>query len=197
MWTPVDARFYSPRFPVAIANCGGVGEDATIVRGILEQLGAVVLLHHVGTPGDLLEVLSQGETTAPYLIVCAHGDDNGLVFGEYIPQIDTSMLVAGNMPPSCIAKHVHLPGCVVINEACGAGEEEMATAFMRGGLKAYIGAIWPSPDGTAWPLFVTHFFYKLFREGCSIRDAWREAASYDADSKKYVLYDGERRHKVD
>jgi hypothetical protein len=193
----VDARFYRPRPAVAIADCGGVGHDAHFIRSLLEQLGAAVTLHLVGTPGDLLQVLGQGHAAAPYLIVCCHGDDNGLVFGEYAPEIDTSMLVAGSMPPECIAKHIDLPDCVVINTGCGAGERRMAEAFMSGQLKAYIGTVEPTPESTAEPLFFAHFFYKLFGTGCSEREAWEHAACYDESSRQYVLYDREGCHRIE
>ena len=196
MWQPVDTQFFATYHPVEVAEFGAVSPDGSFTRSLLEQLRAVVFLHSIGTPGDFLKVLSQGESAAPYLVICCHGDDNGLVFGEYIPSIDTSMLIEGSMPPECIAAHIKLPGCVVINTACAAGEARMAEAFMKGGLKAYIGTVEPVPQSEAEPLFIAHFFYKLFRTGCSEREAWEHAASYDADSRQYVFWDAEGCHRV-
>ena len=182
MWKPVDMEFFAPRMPVEIVDCGGVGELGRLARDLIEELGGTAHLHLCGTPDDFLKVISQGEQTAPYLIVIVHGDDNGLVFGEYADFIDTSMLVEGRMPPECVAKHINLPGCVVFNDACGAGEEPMGQAFMAGGLKAYIGSVEPVPHGTAGIMFIAHFFYKLWRAKCSEIEAWEQAASYDRDS---------------
>lgn len=192
----VEQRFYHPRQPVAVADCPGVGHDAAFARSLLEQLGAAVYLHLIGTPKDLLEVLSQGKAAPPHLIICCHGDDNGLVFGEYASGIDTSMLVAGSMPPECIAKHIDLPGCVVLNMACGAGEPPMAEAFMSGKLKAYVGTVQPVPGSASGPLFLAHFFYQLLVRGRSDWDAWERAASYDESSRQYVFYDQDGPHRV-
>ncbi len=80
MSEPVDTRFRYKRFPVAIVDIGGTGHDACTYRLVLEKLGAVVHFHLPGTPRDFLEILKQGADGPPFLIICAHGDDNGLVF---------------------------------------------------------------------------------------------------------------------
>ncbi len=194
-WKPVDTEFFAPRTPVEIVSVGwGVGGLDRLTRGLIEELGGTAQLHLCGTPGDFLKVISQGERAAPYLIIIAHGDDNGLVFGEYADFIDTSMLVEGSMPPECIARHINLPGSVVFNDACMAGEPPMAEAFMAGGLKGYIGSREPVPHGTAGIMFIAHFFYKLWREKCSEREAWEQAASYDKDSRLYVYWDKDGSH---
>jgi len=194
MWKPVDTEFFAPRTPVEIVDCGGVGSLGRLARDLIEELGGTAHLHLCGTPGDFLKVIAQGERAAPYLIITAHGDDNGLVFGEYADSIDTSMLVEGSMPPECVAKHIDLPGRVVFNDACRAGEPPMAQAFMAGGLKGYIGSREPTPHGTAGIMFIAHFFYKLWREKCSEREAWEQAASYDKDSRLYVYWDADGGH---
>jgi RimJ/RimL family protein N-acetyltransferase len=189
MWKPIDREFFAQRTPVEIADCGGVGALGRLVRDLIEELGGTAHLHLCGTPGDFLKVISQGEAAAPYIVVLAHGDDNGLVFGQFADPIDTSMLVDGSMPPECIAEHIDLPGRVVFNDACGAGEAPMAQAFLKGGLKGYIGSVEPVPHGTAGIMFIAHFFHRLWRTGCSEREAWEQAAGYDADSRLYAYWD--------
>jgi len=187
MWKPIDTGFFAPRLPVEIVDFGAGGEGE-LLRSILESLNCVVLCHWPGTPGDFLQVISQGESCAPYLIVCGHGDDGNLTFGEYADFIDTAMLADGNLPPECLRQHVHLPGCTVINTCCSGGVRPLAEAFMQGGLKAYIGAV-DDVDGDAVPLFVSHFFHQLPRVRHSVRRAWRHAASYDEESRLFALYD--------
>jgi hypothetical protein len=65
------------------------------VRSILESLGAVVTLHLIGTPEDFLSVIAQGSAAATYTILCAHGDEHGLIFGEFGDDIDASTLEEG------------------------------------------------------------------------------------------------------
>ena len=197
MWKPVDAEFFAPRTPVEIVSVGwGVGGLDRLTRDLIEELGGTAHLHLCGTPSDFLKVIAQGENAAPYVIIFAHGDDNGLVFGEYADSIDTSMLVEGSMPPECIARHIDLSGCVVFNDACGAGEVPMAQAFMAGGLRRDIGSREPIPHGTASIMFIAHFFYKLWREKCSEREAWEQAAAYDKDSRLYEYWDRDGGHQL-
>ena len=66
---------------------------------------------------------------------------------------------------------------------------------MKSRLKAYVGAVEEVPF-YAEPLFLAHFFYQLFHAGCSEREAWERAASYDANSRVYVFYDEEGCHTV-
>ncbi len=196
MRQPIDTQFYAGRRPVAIDALGGAGQDATFARALLEQLGAVVHLHLTGTPGDFLKVLRQGADTPPYLIICAHGEPAGICFGEFVPEVDTSMLKDGIMPLKCIAGNINLPGVVLINTGCSAGEAPAAEAFMRGGLKAYIGTVEPNPDGKAWPLFLAQFFYELFHKGRTEREAWQRAASYDEEARLFVYYDKDGLHRA-
>jgi len=196
MWTPVDTTFYAPQLPLEIVDFGG-GSEGEALRTILESLDVVVLLHRIGTPSDLLQVLAQGDTCAPHMILSGHGDEGDLILGEYAEGIgiDVSMLHEGRMPPEAIAAHIRLPGCVVINTACEAGLPATARAFMQGGLRAYIAAA-DALHGTAVPLFIMHFFYALTEQKASLRRAWQHAASYDAHSGAMLLYDRGGCHRL-
>lgn len=187
MWKPVDTEFQCPRIPVEIVDLGGSGEGESL-RSILENLHCVVLCHWIGAPMDFLKVISQGTACAPYLIVSGHGYDGHLTFGQYADHIDTSMLINGRMPPTCVEQHVRLPDCTVINTCCSGGTKQLARAFLKGRLRAYIGSV-DDVEGDAVPLFIGHFFYQLPRVGFSVRKAWEFAASYDDESRQFVLYD--------
>jgi len=194
VWKPVDVGFHGSRLPVEIVDFGATGEGE-LLRLLLESLNCVVLVHWPGTPEDFLRVIGQGESCAPYLLVCGHGDAGNLIFGDYADHIDTSMLVNGNLPPERIRERVSLPGCAVINTCCSGGVRSLAQAFMGGGLRAYMGAVEDVP-GDAVPLYVAHFFHQLPRVRHSVRRAWRHAASYDAESRLFALYDGQGCHRA-
>ena len=196
MWQPVDTRFFCPRCPVEIVDFGGGGE-AQLLRSALESLSAVVLLHQIGTPQDLLAVLAQGEACASYMVLCGHGDETGLILGEYAAGlgIDVSMLVEGRLPAAALAGRVDLPGCGVINTCCNGGASEMASAFMTGKLRFYMGAL-DAVRGSAAPLFVTHLFYGLLERGLSVRQSWLAAGGYDDESGLFVLHDRSGRHRL-
>ncbi|MDA0745824.1 MAG: hypothetical protein O2954_04850 [bacterium] len=195
MWTPVDTKFFDKKLPVGIANVYSA-QSALLFRTLLEDLGAVVLLHNLGTPGDFLEILAQGEDAPPYLIIAGHGDENGIVFGEFMESIDTSMLVEQSMPAKCIAQHINLPGTFVINLCCESGQQNMAEAFLAGGTSGYIGTD-PNPPAVNHPLFIAHFFHSVIRRKKTPIETWRAAAEYDSRSKQYLLFNSEGRHQVE
>jgi hypothetical protein len=181
----VDQSFYVPRVPVAVIDCGETGE-ALLLRGLLENMGAVVALHQPGTPADFLLVLGQGEEAPGFIVICGHGDENGLVFGEYAPDIDTSCLVRRSMPARALAAKVDLPGRVVLGTACGTGSSEFGRAFIAGGVRAYIAPA-SYPEGAAALLFVHHFFYSIPCCGTEPEAAYLHAGSYDEESGKFTL----------
>ncbi|MDP6125453.1 MAG: hypothetical protein QGH20_06840 [Candidatus Latescibacteria bacterium] len=151
---------------------------------------ALVYVYRTDTPGDFLKVLADQEMMAEYLLVCCHGDDDprGIVFGEFATSIDTIMLDGGNLPPDVIAARINLPDRIVVNTGCGCGQEPMAEAFLKGGLKAYIGAV-DALEGSSAIMFAISFFYTLFTSGCSPKDAWRKAASFDEETALFAYYD--------
>ncbi|MCP3773030.1 hypothetical protein NLX71_06810 [Paenibacillus sp. MZ04-78.2] len=150
MWKPVDTRFYVKRLPVAIAVIGDTGE-ANFIRMVVEQLSMVPLFHTIGTPGDFLQVIGQGEENAPpYLIISAHGDKGGIIFGEYIEEIDVSSLHDEVMLPETIGQAINLPGTVVINTSCSGGVEE-----------AWQHAAAYDEESRSYRLYVPDGFYQL------------------------------------
>ena len=73
----------------------------------------------------------------------------------------------------------------------------MAQAFMSGGLRPYIGTVEPDPEALNHPLFLMQFFRSLFVDSSSVLEAWRLAASCTDESRLYVLFDENGRHKLD
>ena len=186
----VDESFHIPRTPVAVVAIDGSGE-ALLVRSILESLHAVVILHLMGTPEDFLRVLGQGESAPRYMIICGHGDEAGLVFGEYGENIDVSALQLGLMAPSAIAERVNLPGRIVVSTACQSGAKAFGEAFLRGGVAAYI-----APDGAPHaydaPLFIHLLFHHLLQRRSSLASALRQAKDYDSELQMFTCFPSPR-----
>jgi hypothetical protein len=185
----IDQTFHVPRTPVAVIAIGDTGE-ALLVRSILENLGAVVLFHGIGAPGDFLRVLGQGETALPYLVICAHGSDNGFVFGDFADGIDMRSLVEGAMPAPAIAGQIRLPGKVVVSTACGTGSQAFASAFLHGGVSSYI-APHDHPDGADAVLFIHLLFHELLARNAALRAAVGRARNYDPALETFCAYHGE------
>lgn len=185
---PPATRFFHPRVPVEILSLSPDSE-ATMLRAVLESLGAVVLLHHPGTPGDILAVLDRPESDPSLLILSGHGDDEGFVIDEVAEGIgvDLSMLVRSNrLPPSALAGRVHLPGWTVLGTGCRTGAPAMVDVFRNAGVAHYIAPD-DYPDASDAVLFAIHLFHDLIVRKASVEDAWRRAAAYGGDSRMFQL----------
>jgi hypothetical protein len=44
-------------------------DNAHVFREILEKIGAITLLHSIGTPDDFLSVIGQTDSAPPYLVI--------------------------------------------------------------------------------------------------------------------------------
>ena len=119
--TLIDQKFFVPRRHVAVVDIGS-GHEALCVRSVLENLGMAVTLHAIGTPGDLLQVLGQGDCAPPFLVLCGHGGDSGFMLGSYGPGIETAMLVDGCLPPASLAVALSDIVAGAVNVALLAGE---------------------------------------------------------------------------
>lgn len=185
----IDQAFFHPRTPVAVVAIGEASE-AFLVRAILESLGAAVSLHLLGTPHDFLQVVRQGSAAPGYIVICGHGDERGLVFGEYGEDIDVSLLDRGSLPPSAFAGLVDLPGKVVVSTACATGTKAFKEAFVQGGVSAYVA---PSdyPEGADAGLFIHILFYQLLRKNVSVGAAVHKVQSYDPELTMFGMFVGE------
>jgi hypothetical protein len=183
----VDETFYHPRTPVSVVAVGEASE-ALLVRSLLENLGATVALHQIGTPEDFLGVIGQGPA-AQYVVLCGHGDENGFVFGDYADGIgiDISGLRSGSMPAQVIAERVQLRGKVVVSTACETGRAGFGAAFMRGGVAAYIAPD-GAPHGADALLFVHLFFHQLLRKRATPTFATQYAKSCDPEPGMFQIF---------
>lgn len=173
MFRPVEAKFYVPLLPISVVQVSGGGE---FLRSMLESLRCAVTLYRPGTPGDFLKVIALGENAPRYMIICGHGAEDGLYFGEYIPEIDTSMLRNECLPAASVQAEAALSGCTVISATCYGGQPAMAGAFLSSGVTAYIGSP-EEPDGMAMNVFLVNFFFAIMEKSLSDEDAWRYAAA--------------------
>ncbi len=187
--TPViDERFYSPRTPVNIVALPDCDWEVHAMRTMLEGLGCIVTVHWIGTPGDFLKVLSQGESAPRYLLIAGHGDaEKGYYLGEYADFIDTSMLRDQYMPAAVIAPVVNLPGCTVLSSACAGGVEAMGRAFIQTGrIEAYLGCR-EYPDGSDMLVFLINLFHGILRRKLSLREAWQRAMMVTDQPEIYAI----------
>ncbi len=195
MWEPIDTQFFAPRPPVSLIDISG--GDGECIRAMLEALNCVVLRHAIGTPGDFVRTVAQGERAPRYIVITGHDGHQGLHFGESgSPGIDTSLLRDGYLPAQALQGRVKLPGCTVISLWCEGGSEAMAQAFLDGGVGTYIGCR-SAVEGSAAMVFLTNYFFGIVVKQLSDREAWLHAVSATdhPDVYHFSYYDGEGREE--
>lgn len=145
-----------------------------MLRALLESLGCIVLCHFPGTPNDFLKIIAQTHDVPRYLILDGHGIEQGICFGSYMPQIDTSMLRDECLPPEVIEQHARLAGCTIVGSFCWSGTPAMTQAFLAGGASAYLGCE-VEPDAGAMNVFLVNFFFNLLHKKLPEPEACRHA----------------------
>jgi len=158
--------------PVELAVIGDSGE-ALLLRALLESLGQTVLTHFIGQPNALFPLLNRRRAPPALMILSGHGDDTGLVFGDFADGIDTGLLQAGCLPAQALRGKVALKGSVLVSTACCTGSPAFADLFVKAGVGAYLAPP-GDPDGADVPLILHHFFHGWFAKGLSPRLAWSD-----------------------
>jgi hypothetical protein len=161
----------------------GATSEAQLLRSILENLGARVGMTQAGNPSAFLQALS---LKAHYLIICGHGDNGGFVFGEFAPSVDSSMLVDGILPAAAIEK-AKVRASNVISTGCETGADHFVAAFRKSGAKRYI-APRHSPEGSAVPLIVHHYFHAAIVCGLDSETALEAAQSGFQPDDRFTNY---------
>jgi len=172
---------------VTLLVVGDSGE-ALLLRAMLENLGVQVFTQFIGTPSEFLNILSEQNSLSAIWILSAHGNENGLIFGEYGEGTDVSMLIDEAMPPSVLEKL----GCtldkkLIISTACCTGTMQFVTSFHNLGAE-YYAAPESYPDGAFVPVFLNVVFYNLFVEKMPIKKAFEMANAAFPTSTPINLY---------
>ncbi|MBN9669738.1 hypothetical protein [Roseibium aggregatum] len=172
--------FFNPQHPVTLIAIGDSGEAMTL-RLILESLGAFVSFYRIGTPGDFVSVLSSAKDPGNLTVISAHGNNGGFHFGDYAPQIDTSLLKSGVFVPSSVPGIGKLSRKTFLSTACETGSSEMRSAFLEAGADAYV-APERDPEGRDIPVFVHLFAHGLLAKGLTVSAAFDAACDAVKDA---------------
>lgn len=156
----VETQFNCPQTTVSILVMLEQGFFAVNLRALLELIGCSVHNIMIGTPGDVLKVLSQ-EVAPKHLVIVGHGTPHGLYCGEFVKEVDTTMLVNGYLPPDVISRHLALPGCNVIGAFCHSASDAMLTVFARSRVRSYVG--FNCAPGIELCMFVINYMWRIIR----------------------------------
>jgi hypothetical protein len=140
----------------------------------------------IGTPGDFLKAIAQ-EVSPDFLVIIGHGSPAGLYCGEFIHEVDTSMLVKGYLPPDVISEHLALPGCNVIGAFCHSGADAMIRTFAGSRVRTYLG--FNCAPSTELCLFVVNYLWRVTKRQMAAQVACMDAIqATDPDLARWVRF---------
>jgi hypothetical protein len=165
--------------------------EAFAMRSTLEYFGAMVTVHWIGRPNDLIDVLSGEELDkrCDYFILNFHGDEGRLCMPELGEDIYEPHEPRGEFFDSRdVRRYTNLKDINVIANGCTLGEKQLAKAFLECGCNSYIG---PDDyiDGNSALMFVVKFIYEIINNKKSHQEAFEIAKSIDKETDMYQLYE--------
>ena len=179
-----------PAMNVALVCGPDCDMEVQAIRAALEYFGARVFTYWIGRPNDLIDVLSGNDLypNTNTIILCFHGEEGRLIMPELEESVYEQGEPKGHFGPEKIRRFARLAGKTVIGTGCSAGNSETAQAFLDSGCEIYIG---PNdyPDGNDALMFVLRLFYDLIQNNRSVKEAFQNAKSLDAEMDMFQLYE--------
>lgn len=168
------------------------------LRGMLELFRLRAYLHFCVQKRNVLDLLGGKIPESEYVVLCSHGlgsegdepPDKMKMGFRVVDKIEGRWEgVEVALTPKNIPEIVSLAGRKVLALGCANGREALAKAFLKGGCKAYIGAVGPV-DQDSTTLFAVNFFYHLLSSErdpalkCTDQEAVEKARSVDVDFRE-------------
>jgi len=163
---------------------------ALAIRGMLEAYGLRAHLVRCAQKRNVFEMMAGSIPDADYVVMCpgpfmVEGDELDVAFSVVDDASGQWQKELVSFRPDDIARSVRLSGRTIISLGCRTGRDEIASAMLDAGCRAFIAPV-GYVDGDACALFTAGFFYQLMREvrdpasRCSDEEAVRLAAGFDA-----------------
>src|SRR5262249_55631932 len=95
--------------------------EAITLRGVLESFNIEVRCHFVGHVKQLVSLLDGSTPLAPLVILCCHGDEDGMVLPELALQLEKDMPYHTRLTAADCAEFLDLKENLVINTGCCLG----------------------------------------------------------------------------
>lgn len=153
----------------------GNGHEPYALRAICEQSNIGVQTHWIGAPDQLLDLLDHGPLCRN-VILSAHGDENGLAFGEFGQSVDVSELKEGSLPYSRLAQCALVKERAFVSTACQGSAEQLGKVLIGSGASLYIG---PREyiDANQALLFTHLLIYRVIATLCDLNSAYNFLAN--------------------
>jgi hypothetical protein len=165
--------------------------EALTLRQVIECFGeAHVGLFGVGRASHLISCLRGEKTAAEHLVICCHGDDEGIILPELHPSVAVNERYVDRFGREAVCAEARLDGQVVICTGCSTGM--LADSFLQAGAGAFIGPT-SDPHGSAPLAFLAVLYYRLLACGDTLEKACERARRTGGDTRLFGLFLREHR----
>lgn len=173
---------------IGILDLQDAGKEAEAIRQSLEYFGYQTILYTIGRPDDFIQIISGRNRLSllAALIICGHGKDDCLIMPKLADSVYLEEELRTNFGAFEIIQYAHFRQELILSTACGFGEAEVGSAFLRKGAKAFMAPT-AEIEGNAALLFVIHFFYQ-YKQGIPIEKAYSLASRLDQETEIFKLF---------
>jgi hypothetical protein len=154
---------------------GGEAESFAL-RGMLEYFGYRIDMHLIGSRKEFVEILKGSIRTEEIIVLCCHGDEDGIIMGDEKP-ISVKDIAAAN----------GFAGKSVISLGCATGSKEFVRAFKQTGCDMYV-APKGYPFGNTALLLAVHVLYSVAQHKKTLKAAVKAARKFDKNSLLFDIW---------
>lgn len=175
------------KYTVTIVSCE-TGNEYEVIRQAVESLEGRVIHEVIGRPSDFMDFLS-GKTYIPsdFIIFSFHGDEGKFVLPELGDNIYYEYEPRGNFGAEEISQYCKIQTPIILNLGCTLGNQKLANSFLSDACKTYIGAK-DYVDGASSAFFAVRFFYELYQNKYSEKEAFVIAHNTDSETKHFEWF---------
>ena len=166
---------------LTVVDTCDVGTEGQILRLVAESLSYAVQYFGIGAPSQFVEAIELAKDRGGVLVLCGHGDERGLLFGELSEELYADQPFRTVLKPDEMSELLSLKGLQVLTTACLAGCREFGAAALKAEAEAWIGFDdYPEGDDA---LFSAMTFLRAFAKSRDTKAAFASAKAASEDGQ--------------
>lgn len=174
-------------YKVTIVSCE-TGNQYEVIRQAVESFEGTVIHEVIGRPSRFIDFLS-GETylSSDFIVFCFHGVEGKFCLPELGEDIYFDDEPQGNFGADEIREYSKIKTPLILNLGCTLGNQTLADSFLANTCDTYIGAT-DYIDMTSSNFFAIRFFYELYQNKRSAKEAFAISRQTDAETMLFEWY---------
>lgn len=175
------------KYTVTIVSCE-TGNEHEVIRQAIEWFEGRVIHEVIGRPSDFKDFLSgKNYLSSDFIVFCFHGDDGKFCMPELGEDIYYEYEPRGNFGTEEISQYCKIKTPIIMNLGCTLGNQKLANSFLAEACNTYIG---PRDyiDGMSSAFFAVRFFYELYQNKRSDKEAFEAARSTDSETMLFEWF---------